>query len=172
MKPTPIVHMYGIQIWLQLNSFGMVRGHCKLVQIRLEVLLVHYLLIRFLLIYHFLIHHLLLTGWFQDLSAKFLSARAAKLLVLAGTDRLDKTLMIGSMQGMCGFRADTAVNKTHALLPYFSAGKFQMDIFAEAGHAIHEDQPDRLAQCLVEFGKRNKRLVLPPKAPLKASPSS
>ncbi|GAB5592562.1 Protein phosphatase methylesterase 1 [Umbelopsis nana] len=88
-------------------------------------------------------------GWFQDLSEKFLSARAAKLLVLAGTDRLDKTLMIGSMQG-----------------------KFQMDIFAEAGHAIHEDQPDRLAQCLVEFGKRNKRLVLPPKAPLKASPSS
>ncbi|KAI9284343.1 Alpha/Beta hydrolase protein [Umbelopsis sp. AD052] len=83
-------------------------------------------------------------GWFQDLSDKFLKARAAKFLVLAGTDRLDKTLMIGSMQG-----------------------KFQMEIFVESGHAIHEDQPNRLAQCLVEFWKRNKRLILPPKVPLK-----
>jgi protein phosphatase methylesterase 1 len=42
-----------------------------------------------------------------------------------------------------------------------------MDIFVDAGHAVHEDQPDRLAQCLVEFWNRNKRLVLPPKVPLK-----
>ncbi|KAG2185941.1 hypothetical protein INT43_002379 [Umbelopsis isabellina] len=86
-------------------------------------------------------------GWFQGLSEKFLTARAAKFLVLAGTDRLDKPLIIGQMQG-----------------------KFQMDIFADAGHAIHEDQPSRLAQCLVEFWKRNKRLILPPKVPMPPPP--
>lgn len=39
------------------------------------------------------------TNWFEGLSGKFLTARGAKLLLLAGTDRLDKELMIGQMQG-------------------------------------------------------------------------
>lgn len=39
-------------------------------------------------------------GWFRDLSKKFLKARGGKLLLLAGTDRLDKELMIGQMQGI------------------------------------------------------------------------
>jgi len=38
-------------------------------------------------------------GWFVGLSKKFLESRGAKLLLLAGTDRLDKELMIGQMQG-------------------------------------------------------------------------
>jgi protein phosphatase methylesterase 1 len=38
-------------------------------------------------------------NWFTGMSRKFLSGRGAKLLVLAGTDRLDKELMIGQMQG-------------------------------------------------------------------------
>ncbi|KAJ9048066.1 Protein phosphatase methylesterase 1, variant 2 [Entomophthora muscae] len=38
-------------------------------------------------------------GWFTGLSEHFLSAKAPKLLLLAGTDRLDKTLMIAHMQG-------------------------------------------------------------------------
>lgn len=37
--------------------------------------------------------------WFVGLSRKFLEARGGKLLLLAGTDRLDKELMIGQMQG-------------------------------------------------------------------------
>ena len=37
--------------------------------------------------------------WFKGLSGKFLASRAGKLLLLAGTDRLDKPLMIGQMQG-------------------------------------------------------------------------
>lgn len=41
--------------------------------------------------------------WFIGLSRKFLDARGGKLLLLAGTDRLDKELMIGQMQGMCSF---------------------------------------------------------------------
>lgn len=38
-------------------------------------------------------------GWFVGLSKKFLEAKGGKLLLLAGTDRLDKELMIGQMQG-------------------------------------------------------------------------
>ena len=38
-------------------------------------------------------------NWFNGMSAKFLGGKGAKLLVLAGTDRLDKELMIGQMQG-------------------------------------------------------------------------
>ena len=55
------------------------------------------------------------TGWFQGLSGAFLSARTARLLVLAGTDRLDKELMIGQMQG-----------------------KFQMEVVPAVGHMLHE----------------------------------
>ncbi|KAL4872701.1 hypothetical protein BDV12DRAFT_161363 [Aspergillus spectabilis] len=80
--------------------------------------------------------------WFVGLSKKFLEARGGKLLLLAGTDRLDKELMIGQMQG-----------------------KYQLQVFPDAGHFLHEDQPARTAQILVDFYKRNDRsaLVLPPK---------
>jgi protein phosphatase methylesterase 1 len=39
-------------------------------------------------------------NWFVGLSKKFLEARGGKLLLLAGTDRLDKELIIGQMQGL------------------------------------------------------------------------
>jgi protein phosphatase methylesterase 1 len=39
-------------------------------------------------------------NWFTGMSKKFLTGKGAKLLILAGTDRLDKELMIGQMQGM------------------------------------------------------------------------
>lgn len=35
--------------------------------------------------------------WYLHLSSSFLSARAAKLLVLAGQERLDRELMVGQM---------------------------------------------------------------------------
>ncbi|ROW18263.1 hypothetical protein VPNG_00416 [Cytospora leucostoma] len=82
------------------------------------------------------------SGWFVGLSKKFLEARGGKLLVLAGTDRLDKELTIGQMQG-----------------------KYALHIFPEAGHFVHEDQPENTAMVLTDFYKRNDRsaLVLPPK---------
>ncbi|KKZ62194.1 protein phosphatase methylesterase 1 [[Emmonsia] crescens] len=81
-------------------------------------------------------------NWFIGLSKKFLQARGGKLLLLAGTDRLDTELMIGQMQG-----------------------KYQLQVFPEAGHFIQEDQPAKTAQILVDFYKRNDRsaFVLPPK---------
>jgi protein phosphatase methylesterase 1 len=48
----------------------------------------------------------LMLDWFKGLSGKFLGSKAGKLLLLAGTDRLDKPLMIGQMQG--SFRSCTA----------------------------------------------------------------
>lgn len=38
-------------------------------------------------------------NWFTGMSTKFLGGKGAKLLLLAGTDRLDTELMIGQMQG-------------------------------------------------------------------------
>lgn len=57
-------------------------------------------------------------GWFTGLSGKFLSARTARLLVLAGTERLDKELMIGQMQG-----------------------KFQLVVMPGVGHMLQEVSP-------------------------------
>jgi protein phosphatase methylesterase 1 len=76
------------------------------------------------------------------MSKKFLTGRGAKQLILAGTDRLDKELMIGQMQG-----------------------KFQLVVIPEAGHFVHEDCPVKVADLLAEFFRRNDRsqMVLPPK---------
>ena len=72
-------------------------------------------------------------GWFQGLSSKFLSVRATKLLVLAGVDRLDRELTVGQMQGA-----------------------FQMQVLPQAGHAVHEDCPDKVADVLATYLVRNK----------------
>lgn len=77
------------------------------------------------------------TSWFKSLSSRFLACRSARLLVLAGTDRLDKELMIGQMQG-----------------------KFQMEVIPDVGHMLHEDDPSRTAEILVDFWRRNERVVI------------
>ncbi|KAF2753258.1 protein phosphatase methylesteras-like protein 1 [Pseudovirgaria hyperparasitica] len=81
-------------------------------------------------------------NWFSGMSSKFLTAKGAKLLMLAGTDRLDRELMIGQMQG-----------------------KFQLYVFPTAGHFLQEDLPEKTAEAIAEFFRRNDRntLVLPPK---------
>jgi hypothetical protein len=48
-------------------------------------------------------------NWFVGLSRKFLDARGGKLLLLAGTDRLDKELMIGQMQGKALFQSFSSI---------------------------------------------------------------
>lgn len=71
-------------------------------------------------------------GWFEGLSALFLSVPAAKMLVLANVNRLDKDLMIAQMQG-----------------------KFQNILIPAAGHTIHEDQPEQTAKVLLDYLQRN-----------------
>lgn len=36
-------------------------------------------------------------GWYTGLSNRFISARCARMLVLAGQERLDRDLMVGQM---------------------------------------------------------------------------
>mmetsp|Transcript_33458 Transcript_33458/g.64085 ORF Transcript_33458/g.64085 Transcript_33458/m.64085 type:complete len:354 (+) Transcript_33458:480-1541(+) len=68
--------------------------------------------------------------WFNGLSEKFLSAPVPKLLILAGTDRLDTPLNIAQMQG-----------------------KFQLALIPAAGHAIQEDEPVKAADAILKFLK-------------------
>jgi protein phosphatase methylesterase 1 len=70
-------------------------------------------------------------GWYAGMSERFLSARCAKLLVLAGHDRLDDALTVAQMQG-----------------------KFQAVLFPNAGHAVHEDEPERCAEAVLGFAGR------------------
>ncbi|GMM32917.1 carboxylesterase-mitochondrial 37S ribosomal protein YmS2 [Saccharomycopsis crataegensis] len=71
--------------------------------------------------------------WFTGLSGGFVNAPVqSKLLILAGNDNLDKRLMIGQMQG-----------------------KFQLIVFLESGHFLHEDLPNKTAISLIDFWKRN-----------------
>lgn len=103
------------------------------------------------------------------MSRKFLEARGGKLLLLAGTDRLDKELMIGQMQGLLlVFPSPIFLPNSREelrILIVECAGKYQLQVFPDAGHFIQEDLPARTAQILVDFYKRNDRsaLVLPPK---------
>ncbi|KAI8340092.1 Alpha/Beta hydrolase protein [Chlamydoabsidia padenii] len=76
--------------------------------------------------------------WFTDLSEKFLGCPSSKLLILAGTDRLDKPLTIAQMQG-----------------------KFQLTVVMNSGHFIQEDAPDTTAATLIDFWSRYSKLVLP-----------
>lgn len=73
------------------------------------------------------------SGWFQDLSQKFLDVEVPKLLLLASIDGLDRTLTVGQMQG-----------------------KFQMQVLARCGHAVHEDRPHEVAEVIASFILRNK----------------
>ncbi len=76
-------------------------------------------------------------GWFSGLSQLFLSCECPKLLLLAGVDRLDRDLTVGQMQG-----------------------KFQMHVVPKSGHAVHEDAPEQVAECIASFLVRHK-LVQP-----------
>ncbi|PON68333.1 Protein phosphatase methylesterase [Parasponia andersonii] len=72
-------------------------------------------------------------GGYEGLSEKFLASPVPKLLLLAGTDRLDRALTIGQMQG-----------------------KFQMVVVRHTGHAIQEDVPDEFANLVLNFISRNR----------------
>jgi len=88
-------------------------------------------------------------GWFVGLSEAFLKVPAAKLLIVAGTDRIDKdsTLIVGQMQG-----------------------KYQNVVIASSGHCIQEDRPDQMIEELRKFAEWN-RFGLPFVPPKKFAPT-
>lgn len=89
-------------------------------------------------------------GWFTGLSSLFLGARCPKLLLLAGTDRLDRDLTIAQMQG-----------------------KFQMNVVYGTGHILQEDSPDRTTEILDSFFHHHQlnQPESPPSSPSPSSPS-
>lgn len=55
-------------------------------------------------------------GWFKGLSTSFLNVPFAKILLLAGAERMDKELTIAHMQG-----------------------KFRLKVIYDVGHSVQED---------------------------------
>lgn len=57
------------------------------------------------------------------------------------------------------------ISSLNFFLIYSRAGKYQLEVFPDAGHFIHEDQAEKTALVLADFYRRNDRsaLVLPPK---------
>jgi len=72
-------------------------------------------------------------GWYQNLSSLYLNLKIPKMLILAGTDRLDRELTIGQMQG-----------------------KFQLVLLSRAGHAVHEDEAGQVSAAVKGFIQRFK----------------
>jgi protein phosphatase methylesterase 1 len=85
-------------------------------------------------------------GWYEGLSEAFLRVAVPKVLVLAGSDRLDKSLTIAQMQG-----------------------KFQMVLVPNAGHAVHEDDAEKMVETISTFIKRFRigkpQMVFPKASP-------
>jgi pimeloyl-ACP methyl ester carboxylesterase len=73
------------------------------------------------------------SDWFTGLSERFLGLTCPKLLILADSDRLDKTMMIAQMQG-----------------------KLQVELVGNCGHQIQEDQPSNTANIIVQFIVKHK----------------
>lgn len=75
-------------------------------------------------------------NWFANLDEYFVSAPAARLLILAGVGRLDTALTRAQMQG-----------------------KFQLVVVNEAGHFIQEDAPAKCAEAVANFWERNGKPI-------------
>ena len=69
--------------------------------------------------------------WFTGMSREFLRATCPRVLILAGTDRLDRELTIAQMQG-----------------------KLQLIVSHESGHALQEDVPHTVREAILLFVKR------------------
>jgi pimeloyl-ACP methyl ester carboxylesterase len=82
---------------------------------------------------HPLINEEIMMGWFRGMTMAFLHQKCTKLLILSKREYLEsKELLIAEMQG-----------------------KFQVEIIANSGHAIQEDQPIKLGEIIKTFIKRN-----------------
>jgi protein phosphatase methylesterase 1 len=71
-------------------------------------------------------------GWFTGFDASFLGARVPTLLILADPDSLDTELNVALREG-----------------------RFQLAVVAGAGHAVHEDCPDKVSEALLCFLSRH-----------------
>ncbi len=68
--------------------------------------------------------------WFEGLTKCFLSIKIPKILLLAGSERMDKELTIAQMQG-----------------------KFKLCVINNVGHIVHEDNPKETYSIIDDFIK-------------------
>ena len=73
------------------------------------------------------------TEWFKGLTEAFLTVKMQKLLILAGSERMDKELTIAQMQG-----------------------KFAMIVIENVGHVVQEDAPAKTAEQIQKFIEKYK----------------
>lgn len=74
--------------------------------------------------------------WFVGLTENFLSFSGSRMLVLAGTDYMDRSMTVAQMQG-----------------------KFQLVVVRDSGHAIQEDQPAELARPIASMIEKHLKLL-------------
>lgn len=74
--------------------------------------------------------------WFTGLTDNFLSLSGSRMLVLAGTDYMDRAMTVAQMQG-----------------------KFQLVVVRDSGHAIQEDQPGELARPIISMIEKHLKLL-------------
>lgn len=72
-------------------------------------------------------------GWFEGLTAAFLSCTQPKLLLLADVERLDAEMSVAQMQG-----------------------RLQVVVLRGCGHQLMEDRPAEVVRCMVEFCGRQQ----------------
>lgn len=83
-------------------------------------------------------------GWFTGMNALFLAMPCPKMLLIAGTERLDRGLTVAQMQG-----------------------KFQLEVARDCGHHVQEDLPALVAEKLLRFVGRIDKLTRALPAPRK-----
>ncbi|KAF9915642.1 Protein phosphatase methylesterase 1 [Lobosporangium transversale] len=66
--------------------------------------------------------------WFENLNRKFLSAKPPKILILQGRNAMDDEMKAA-----------------------YEQGNFQLSFFENSGHAVQEDEPDRMGKELAAF---------------------
>lgn len=79
-------------------------------------------------------------GWYTGLTAAFLASTPPKLLLLADPE---------SLTGGGGGGLDAP------LIAALRQGRFQLGIVTGAGHVLHEDAPDKVAEALLGFLSRH-----------------
>lgn len=105
-------------------------------------------------------------NWFTGMSSKFLRGKGAKLLVLAGTDRLDKELMIGQMQGACPGRLNFVLFISNMLqVNSNSRSSLPRDIFSTKTSQIRQQRSlsslSSATTAVRSFSHQRYRISLP-----------
>jgi len=75
-------------------------------------------------------------GWFTGISKEFLDCQQGKILIVGHVERLDSELIKAEIQG-----------------------KFQNVIIPDAGHAIHENDPEAVSNAIENYYKRFAVLI-------------